>query len=118
MTHRFETNPGLAPEEMTEAIRDLDTAEALEWAQDPDRWTRIGEDPVEEINLQDEFDQSYPQKSLEHPVILQAQLSPVQLVLLKRAWMVQVTDRTRLMTDPMAPEKTKLARIVEMVRQA
>lgn len=117
MTHRFETNPGLAPEEMTEAIQDLNTAEALEWAQDPDRWARIGEDPVEEINLQDEFDQAYPQKSLEHPVIRQAQLSPVQLVLLKRAWMVQMTDRTRLMTDPMAPDEKKLTQVVEMVRQ-
>lgn len=118
MTHRFETNPGLAPEEMTETIQDLNTAEALEWAQDPDRWKRIGEDPIEEINLQDEFDQTYPQKSLEIPVIRQAQLSPVQIVLLKRAWMVQMTDRTRLMTDPMAPETRKLGQIVEMVRQA
>ena len=118
MTHRFETHPGLTPEEMTETIQDLNTAEALEWAKDPDRWARIGEDPIDEINLQDEFDQTYPPKSLEHPMIRQAKLNPVQLVLLKRAWMVQITDRTRLMTDPMAPEVTKLARIVEMVRQA
>src|SRR5699024_11468032 len=50
--------------------------------------------PTYFLSLHDALPISYPPKSLEHPMIRQAKLNPVQLVLLKRAWMVQITDRT------------------------
>ena len=116
MRHRYEINPGLSPEEMSQAVQDADAELTREWEANPDRWLVLDQDPIEYPSLQEEFDQNYPE-ALNHPMIQQAQLNPEQMVLLQRLWMCRITDRSREKTNPVNPDPQKLARLLEQVQQ-
>lgn len=92
MSPRYDAKPGLDPQLETEATEETWNRDAQQWAQNPDRWMLLGQDPVGETTLEDALVTWWPQ-AMQAPAIRQAQLDERQKRLLARAWMVGLTDR-------------------------
>ncbi|MCP3425833.1 hypothetical protein NBM05_07385 [Rothia sp. AR01] len=99
MRRNYEANPGSDPQQVQDSVEEALAAEAREWEQDPDRWMRIGEDPVDEAPLEETMETLYP-GATQMDLVRLAALTQRQELLLQRAWMVDLADRPSMTPRP------------------